>query len=241
MPVYNLPDQLIFPAPDKAEECGLLAIGGDLSLPRLLLAYQTGIFPWYTEDSPILWWSPDPRLILEPHDLKLSRSLDKEIKRGRFTVTVDQAFQGVIRGCAQVKRKGQQGTWIVDEMIDAYCQLHRAGLAHSVETWLAGELVGGLYGVALGKMFFGESMFHRVNNASKVAFIHLVRLLQKWDFEIIDCQVRTEHLMRLGAREIPRSQFLARLKRALCFSNRRGPWSFDQKSHLAPRASEQRC
>lgn len=228
MPIYRLPDELIFPPPEEAEEDGLLAIGGDLSLPRLLLAYQHGIFPWYPEDSPILWWSPNPRLILEPHNLKVSRSLKKEIKKGRFTVTVDQAFPKVIRGCAHAKREGQRGTWIVEEMIDAYGRLYDAGFVHSVESWIDGELAGGLYGVSLGRAFFGESMFHSKKNASKVAFVSLARLLQQWNFEFIDCQIRTEHLVRFGAREISRSQFLVRLRRALCFDTRRGPWSFPE-------------
>ena len=230
MPIYRLPEELLFPPPAESEEDGLLAIGGDLSLPRLLLAYQQGIFPWYSEGTPILWWSPDPRLVLIPDNLNVSRSLEKEIRRERFTITIDQAFPEVIQGCAEAKRKGQRGTWIVEEMIDAYCDLHHAGFAHSVESWIDDHLVGGLYGISLGRVFFGESMFHRTQNASKVAFVHLVRLLQTWSFELIDCQVKTEHLTRFGAREIPRSEFLTLLKRGLCFSTRRGPWSFEDAS-----------
>lgn len=226
MPIYRLPDALVFPPPEEAEEDGLLAVGGDLSVERLLLAYQLGIFPWYAEDTPILWWSPNPRLILEPRRLHVSQSLQKTIKRGTFTVTLDQAFIEVIRGCADTKRKGQQGTWIVEDMVSAYCCLFQKGFAHSVESWLDGELVGGMYGVSLGRVFFGESMFYRVKSASKVAFVYLVRLLQAWNFEMIDCQIATEHLRRFGAHEIPRSQFLSRLRRALHYDTHRGSWSF---------------
>ena len=228
MPIYRLPDELIFPLPEQSEGDGLLAIGGDLSLPRLLLAYKQGIFPWYSEGTPILWWSPDPRLVLIPKNLSVSRSLKKELRKRRFTVTIDQAFPDVILGCAEDKRKDRGGTWIVEEMIDAYCNLHHAGFAHSVESWNNGQLVGGLYGVSLGRVFFGESMFHREKNASKVAFVHLVRLLHTWNFELIDCQVKTEHLMRFGAHEMSRSEFLTLLKRALFFDTRRGPWSFEE-------------
>ena len=228
MPVYQLIDELMFPPPEDADTDGLLAVGGDLSVKRLLLAYQTGIFPWYTEETPILWWSPDPRLILEPKDLKVSGSLQRIIKKGVFKVTMDQAFTDVIKGCAQTERPGQEGTWIVDEMIAAYCDLHEAGFAHSVESWQDGNLVGGLYGVSIGSAFFGESMFSRVNDASKVAFVHLALLLQSWHFTLIDCQVTTKHLLKFGAREIPRSEFLERLKKALCFKTRSGRWKFPE-------------
>ncbi|RLA91985.1 MAG: leucyl/phenylalanyl-tRNA--protein transferase [Deltaproteobacteria bacterium] len=233
MPVYLLSDELIFPRPEEAEENGLLAVGGDLSLKRLLLAYRLGIFPWYSEESPILWWSPDPRLILEPENLKISKSLNKVIKKGIFSITMDQAFEAVIRGCAQAQRPDARGTWIVDDMISAYCRLHQAGFAHSVESWFEGKLVGGLYGVSLGKVFFGESMFYQMKNASKVAFVYLVRLLQIWGFDMIDCQITTSHLINFGAHEIPRSQFLKRLSRALQYETRRGHWSFPEEfSHL---------
>jgi leucyl/phenylalanyl-tRNA---protein transferase len=215
MPVFRLTEDLIFPSPDLAEEDGLLAVGGDLSLDRLLLAYSMGIFPWYTDDSPILWWSPDPRLVLMPEELIVSRSLRQLIKRGTFTVTMDAAFDEVIRNCAEMRRPGQQGTWITEEMIAAYCHLHRAGHAHSIESRENGELVGGLYGIALGKAFFGESMFTKKSGASKVAFVTLVQHLKKLDFSFIDCQVTTEHLKGLGAREVPRKKFLQMLKKAL--------------------------
>ncbi|MFH0812824.1 MAG: leucyl/phenylalanyl-tRNA--protein transferase [Pseudomonadota bacterium] len=226
MPIYRLPDELIFPSPKEAEADGLLAIGGTLSIERLLLAYCLGIFPWYSEGSPVLWWSPDPRLILEPRNLRISKSLKKVLKKDVFQVTLDQNFDAVIRGCAQAKRPEGKGTWIVEDMITAYCRLHEAGFAHSVETWFEGELAGGIYGVSLGKLFFGESMFYSIKNASKVALVYLVRLLQKWGFELIDCQVTTANLLRFGAHEIPRSQFLKRLSQALQHPTLRGRWQF---------------
>jgi len=225
MTVYKLPEELIFPNPQEAEDDGLLAVGGDLRSERILLAYHVGIFPWYTKGSPPLWWSPDPRLILEPPNLRISKSLHKVIGKGHFTITFDQAFDAVIRGCAQTQRADGKGTWIVEDMIRAYRELHEAGFAHSVESWCEGKLAGGLYGVSLGKVFFGESMFYRVKNASKVAFVYLVKLLQHWGFDMVDCQVTTSHLLRFGAQEIPRSQFLQRLSRALLHRTRRGPWS----------------
>lgn len=228
MPIYRLPDELIFPSPKEAEADGLLAIGGTLSIERLLLAYCLGIFPWYSEGSPVLWWSPDPRLILEPRNLRISKSLKKVLKKDVFQVTLDQNFDAVIRGCAQAKRPEGKGTWIVEDMITAYCRLHEAGFAHSVETWFEGELAGGIYGVSLGKLFFGESMFYSIKNASKVALVYLVRLLQKWGFELIDCQVTTANLLRFGAHEIPRSQFLKRLSQALQHPTLRGRWQFPE-------------
>ncbi len=215
MPVFRLTEELVFPSPELAEEDGLLAVGGDLSQDRLLLAYSLGIFPWYSDNSPILWWSPDPRLVLIPRELKVSRSLRQTIRKGVFTVTMDNAFGEVIRNCAEVRRKGQQGTWITEEMISAYIHLHHAGFAHSVESWHCGELVGGLYGIALGKAFFGESMFAKKSSASKVALVTLVEHLSSLDFSFIDCQVTTEHLRSLGAREVPRRNFLQMLKKAL--------------------------
>jgi len=228
MPVYKLPEELLFPSPEEAEEDGLLAVGGDLSIERILLAYHAGIFPWYAKRSPLLWWSPDPRLILEPSNLRISKSLEKVIKKGSFTVTLDQVFDAVIRECAATKRPDGRGTWIIEDMIRAYGRLHEAGFAHSVESWWEGKLAGGLYGVSLGKVFFGESMFYRVKDASKVAFVHLVRLLEAWNFDMIDCQITTEHLIRFGAHEIPRSHFLQRLSRALQYQTRRGRWSFPE-------------
>jgi leucyl/phenylalanyl-tRNA---protein transferase len=215
MSIALLSDKIFFPSPKLAEEDGLLAVGGDLSQERLLKAYSMGIFPWYSEDSPILWWSPDPRLVLFPAELKVSRSLRQFVKKGIFSVTVNTAFEQVIQCCADSSRKGQSGTWITEEMMHAYTQLHRSGYAHSVEAWHDGELVGGLYGIILGRMFFGESMFAKMSNASKVAFVTFVEDLQQRHFKLIDCQVRTEHLVSLGAREIPRTDFLKRLKQAL--------------------------
>jgi len=185
-----------------------------LTPERLLLAYRQGIFPWYSDDTPILWWSPNPRLVLFPPELKISHSLQRVIRKNPFRVTFNRAFGEVIRSCAEVPRREGEGTWITQEMIDAYCLLHRLGFAHSVESWQQGELVGGLYGVAIGRVFFGESMFTRKTDASKVAFVHLVRVLQRKGYEIIDCQVSTNHLKSLGAREIPRDLFLHHLKRA---------------------------
>jgi len=215
MPVFRLTEDLVFPSPELAGEDGLLAVGGDLSTERILLAYSLGIFPWFSEGSPVLWWSPDPRLVLFPDELKVSRSLRQTIKRGLFEVTMDTAFEEVIRNCSGVYREEQDGTWITEEMIRAYISLHQAGYAHSVETRHKGELVGGLYGVAMGKAFFGESMFAKKSNASKMALVKLVSRLSSLGFEFIDCQVPTEHLKSLGAREIPRSEFLRILRKAL--------------------------
>lgn len=225
MPIYRLSDKLIFPSPDLAEDEGLLAVGGDLSKKRLLLAYSMGIFPWYSEGYPILWWSPDPRLILKPEELKISRSLRQVIKKNIYSVTFDTAFNEVIQSCADVRRDKDTGTWITGEMIEAYIRLHDSGYAHSAECWSEGELVGGLYGVALGDVFFGESMFSRKSNASKVAFVKLVQQLIKWRFKLIDCQVTTRHLISLGAREVPRSEFMVILKHALERPTRQGKWT----------------
>jgi leucyl/phenylalanyl-tRNA--protein transferase len=215
MPVFTLSDRLSFPPPRLAIQEGLLAVGGDLSVERLLLAYRSGIFPWYSKDEPILWWSPDPRLVLYPSELRISKSLQKVIKRRVFQITVNKAFDAVIQGCADIKRSYGEGTWITDEMKSAYCQLHRYGYAHSVEAWQDDELAGGLYGVALGHAFFGESMFSRVSNASKVAFVTFVEKLKELKFDLIDCQVKTDHLIRFGAREIPRKKFLEQLEKAI--------------------------
>ncbi len=206
------PDQ-DFPAIDTAltEPDGLLAIGGCLSSQRLIKAYHQGIFPWYSPGEPILWWSPNPRLVLFPEKLRASRSLRKTIRKAQYTITFDQAFPQVMQYCA-APRADDAGTWITEEMYQAYTQLHQQGLAHSVEAWFDNELVGGLYGVAIGRVFFGESMFHRKTDASKVAFYHLVLQLSDWGYQLIDCQVHTDHLTRLGAQEIDRQEFTTLLK-----------------------------
>jgi leucyl/phenylalanyl-tRNA--protein transferase len=224
MPIFRLVDDVVFPPPDYADPSGLLAVGGDLSSERLLEAYRAGIFPWYSDDQPILWWSPDPRFMLELDEFKLSRSLRKTLRRKIFHVTFDRVFDEVIEACASVPREGQSGTWITPEMQQAYITLHGLGYAHSVETWFKGELVGGLYGVSLGKAFFGESMFHRKADASKVALATLVEKLKSWNFQFIDSQMTTDHMSRLGAREVPRRIFLKRLKSALGHPTKRGKW-----------------
>ena len=226
MPVFLLSDTIDFPPPHLASKDGLLAVGGDLSKKRLILAYRMGIFPWFSDGDPILWWSPDPRLVLHPHEIKISKTLKKIIKKNIFSVTMDWAFDEVISQCAQVRLQKKQGTWIVKDMIDAYCKLHRCGFAHSVEVWQQGELAGGLYGVSLGKCFFGESMFTRVSNASNVALVKLAKYLSELSFDLIDCQVATAHLIRFGAREIPRKLFLNQLRVSLNAPTRRGKWEY---------------
>ena len=227
MPIFRLVDEPIFPPPDYADPSGLLAVGGDLSKERLLEAYRLGIFPWYSDDQPILWWSPDPRLVLDLKDFKISRSLHKTLKKEVFQVTFDHAFAEVIQACAVVPREAQNGTWITAEMQEAYINLHGLGYAHSVESWFAGKLAGGLYGVSLGKSFFGESMFHLKTDASKVALATLVEKLKNWDFHFIDSQMTTEHMVRLGAKELPRRIFLKRLRTALGHPTKRGRWRND--------------
>lgn len=228
MPIFRLVDDIVFPPPDYADPSGLLAVGGDLSSERLLEAYRAGIFPWYSDDQPILWWSPDPRFVLDLDDFNPSRSLKKILRRKVFRVTFDRVFDEVIAACASVPRDGQSGTWITPEMQEAYIHLHGLGYAHSVETWFQDELVGGLYGVSLGKAFFGESMFHRKADASKVALATLVERLRTWEFHFIDSQMTTDHMSRLGAREVPRRIFLKRLKAALSHSNKRGKWRVEE-------------
>jgi leucyl/phenylalanyl-tRNA---protein transferase len=227
MPIFRLVDEPIFPPPDYADPSGLLAVGGDLSKERLLEAYRLGIFPWYSDDQPILWWSPDPRLVLDLKDFIISRSLRKTLKKGVFQVTFDHAFKEVIQACAVVSRSAQNGTWITEEMQEAYINLHDLGYAHSVESWIGGELAGGLYGVSLGKAFFGESMFHLKTDASKVALATLVEKLKSWDFQFIDSQMTTEHMVRLGAKELPRRIFLKRLQLALRHPTKRGRWRIE--------------
>lgn len=206
--MHLLTKELIFPTVDLADEEGLLAFGGDLSIERLLLAYRKGIFPWFGEDEPICWWCPDPRFVLFPHELKISKSMRTLLNQGAFKFTINKDFEQVIKNCQKVFRKDQPGTWITDEVLQAYSNLHKAGYAHSAEAWKDGKLVGGLYGVKLGKVFFGESMFSKENNASKFAFIKFVEHLKKQNVQLIDCQVHTQHLESFGARMIERKDFL---------------------------------
>lgn len=227
MPIFRLGRDIAFPDPARAEPDGLLAVGGDLRPERLLAAYALGIFPWFDASSPILWWSPDPRLVLEPEGLHVSRSLHRTMRRGTYRVTADTAFEAVIRRCAAAARPGQRGTWITDGMIDAYVRLHRLGFAHSFEAWEGHALAGGLYGVSLGAAFFGESMFAARPDASKVAFARGVEWLAGRGVSLVDCQVRTEHLVSLGAHEIPRRAFLERLAAALEAATLRGTWRLD--------------
>ena len=219
---------LRFPPVELASPEGLLAVGGDLRAERLLEAYRHGIFPWYNPGQPILWWSPDPRAVLFPSKLKVARSLRKTLRRKKFDVALDTAFRDVMQHCAR-SRPGNPagGTWITPEMIEAYGVLHERGLAHSVESWREGKLVGGLYGVAMGNAFFGESMFSRETDASKVAFVHLVRQLERWGYAFIDCQISSAHLFSRGAEEIRRHDFMARLEQALKQPDRPGRWRFD--------------
>ncbi|MGE0684284.1 MAG: leucyl/phenylalanyl-tRNA--protein transferase [Candidatus Binatia bacterium] len=224
MAVYQLTDDLIFPDPRRANPDGLLAIGGDLRIERLLLAYRLGIFPWYEEGYPILWWSPPRRCVMDPATFHVSRSLGRLLRQHRFMVTFDKAFPEVMRACAETRLDAGKGTWITEEMMNAYCALHEAGFAHSTEAWLDGELAGGIYGVSLGSAFFGESMFKRVTNASKVAFAMLAQRLNEWRFLMLDCQITNPHLQSLGSYEITRAEFLRRLEHALTFSTRVGRW-----------------
>lgn len=226
MPVFRLDDRLVFPPVHLAED-GLLALGGDLSPERLLLGYTQGIFPWYAENLPILWHSPDPRMVMTTRDLVVQKSLRKAIRRRPYELRMDTAFAGVLAGCASVPRPGQNGTWLIPEMVEAYTRLHELGFAHSIEAWAEGELVGGLYGVSLGAAFFGESMFARAPDASKIAFVAAVRQLDAWGIGLIDCQVHTEHLERFGAYEVPRLAYLEMLRTALDQPTRRGTWKLE--------------
>lgn len=227
MPVFWLDDQsLEFPAPELATPEGILAVGGDLSPARLLEAYAGGIFPWFNEGDPILWWSPDPRFVLFPDELVVSKSMRPYFNQKKFQVSFDQDFEGVMRGCQQSNRNGQSGdTWITEDMISAYVQVHKLGYAHSVEVWQEGNLVGGLYGISLGKIFFGESMFARVSNASKFGFITLVQKLREKGFTLIDCQQQTQHLGSLGAKPISRKSFLKYLQENKKLKTLTGSWT----------------
>lgn len=222
------PSDLRFPPVDLSTPEGLLAIGGDLRPERLLEAYRNGIFPWYSDDQPILWWSPDPRTVLFPNKLHISRSLQRSLRSGLFQVTLDQCFRDVMQHCAGPRPQYPDGgTWITAEMLEAYTRLHELGYAHSVETWQEGQLVGGLYGVALGGVFFAESMFTIVPDASKVALVSLVHQLHVWGFGLMDCQQSSPHIVRFGAEEIPRQDFLNQLTAALALPDRHGHWQFD--------------
>lgn len=239
MPVYLLGKELSFPAAENANEEGIVAVGGDVSPERLLLAYREGIFPWPARGYPLLWFSPDPRFALTPSAAHVSRSLRKVIRRGRLRITADQVFEDVISACADVPRPHQRGTWITDDLREGYLGLHERGYAHSIEAWLDGRLVGGLYGVALGKTFAGESMFASERDASKVAFTTLLGHLAMWGFRIVDCQVHTEHLARFGATMWPRERFLREWRAAVEERSSLAPWklTMDPKEalrHLKP-------
>jgi len=230
MTIYRLFDEPVFPDPAEADPDGLLAIGGDLSPRRLVAAYASGVFPWYGAGSPILWWSPDPRLVLFPERLHVSASLRRVLNAKRFRFSLDTAFGQVIRSCARAARPDQDGTWIVPEMVAGYEALHGLGIAHSAEAWLDGRLVGGVYGVALGSVFFGESMFHSVPDASKALFASFVRWLGARGCSVIDCQQTTPHLLRFGAQEIPRKDFLQRLCAGLGSNALAGRWQMPDGS-----------
>ena len=231
MPVYHIPKEFFFPPASDAEPNGLLGYGGDLHPTRLLMAYQRGIFPWYSEGQPILWFSPDPRYVLFPEKIHIPRSLKKIIRRGEYSITIDKDFEGVIQNCSVVARPRQYGTWITSEMKQAYVELHRQGIAHSVEAWKDGELVGGLYGVSNGRLFAGESMFAKASDASKVAFIWIVKQLQRWGVQLIDCQVYTEHLERFGAEDISRQAYLQYVRILMGQELLTDDWQFEPGFH----------
>jgi leucyl/phenylalanyl-tRNA--protein transferase len=224
MPVFRIPDELVFPEAERADEDGLLGVGGDLSPERLLLAYRNGIFPWYREGEPILWWSPEPRCVLLPERLKISTSLRQALAKGGYEVRFDTCFDEVIRHCSETRRKGQRDTWITGEMQEAYVRLHLLGYAHSTEVFMDGQLAGGLYGVSIGRCYSGESMFHLRPEASKIALFHLVKRLQMWGYPLIDCQVTNRHLLSLGAEEMPRKDFLRFLRENRTKPGHEGSW-----------------
>lgn len=223
-PYFDENQVFVFPSPSEATEEGIVTWGGNLSPGMVLSAYRQGIFPWYSEGEPVLWWSPDPRFVIPIDDFHTSRSLERVLKKGRFQFSFDQAFSQVIRECGSIPRREETGTWIVDEMIEGYENLHRLGWAHSVEVWQDGVLVGGLYGVSLGRIFFGESMFSKVSNSSKAALAVLVRSLKEFGFEVIDSQVHTPHLESMGAQNISRERYLTLLFKALEHKDLRGDW-----------------
>lgn len=225
MAVYQLTEDLGFPNPELANNDGLLAVDGDLSTERILLAYSQGIFPWYSEGSQLLWWSPDPRIVLYPSKIKKSKSLIRTLKSKKYECRFDTNFEAVIRACAKMPREENNGIWLVDEMIEAYLKLHALGYAHSVETYFENELVGGLYGLSLGKSFFGESMFFKKSDASKVALSYLCQQAEVMGFYFIDAQVETDHLIKMGAEKIKRSDFLKLLDQALEYPTCRGKWT----------------
>jgi len=225
MTFYFLDEHISFPNPLDADPEGLLALGGDLTPKRLLLAYHMGIFPWYSVGQPLLWWSPDPRMVLFPNEIKIQKSLLRVLRKKSVTVTLDRAFSQVIRNCSKVPRRDQEGTWITEEMIQAYEELHAMGYAHSVEVYYDGRLVGGLYGVSIGASFFGESMFSMERDASKVAMAWLAKFGQQQGLHMIDCQIPTDHLKSLGAREVDRQDFLERLSRSNQIETIMGSWS----------------
>jgi leucyl/phenylalanyl-tRNA--protein transferase len=225
MKMNVLGKELKFPPVDMANKDGLLAIGGDLKLERIMLAYNQGIFPWYSDETPIMWWSPDPRFVLFPSKLKISKSTRQLLRKNPFKITFDRRFEEVIRQCQNAPRKEQDGTWITDELVNAFIKLHKKGFAHSVEVWQNNELVGGLYGLSIGKVYFGESMFSKVSNASKVGFITLVQEMQKRGISLVDCQVHTDYLESLGAEHITRDNYMGHLEVLLDFDSLNGAWS----------------
>ncbi len=243
MPLFRLSRKLDFPPAWLARSDGLLCIGGDLTYKRLLLAYEKGIFPWFSDEEPILWWSPDPRLVLFPNDIHISKSLKKKFKKNHYRLTIDNAFEQTIVSCAQPRNNGQEGTWLVEEMIDAYINLHTLGYAHSVETWKNGKLTGGLYGVCLGGSFFGESMFSFEPDASKLALVALACFLGHHNFDLIDCQVTTSHLLSMGAMEISRNRFLDTIAHSVKREELRHIWDPDIELHrfLSRQVYEKNC
>lgn len=233
MPVYVLTDELLFPPPEGASPEGIVAVGGDAAPERLVLAYSQGIFPWPHRELPLLWFSPDPRFVLPLDAVHVGRSLRKRVRAALYEIRCDTAFDQVIGACASTPRPGQDGTWITSEVMEGFRALHKRGVAHSIEAWRDGELVGGLYGVALGRSFCGESMFSRADDASKVATITLLGNLRHWGFAFVDCQVYTDHLARFGAQQWPRARFLSTLRRAIAQPTRLGPWRFDLDAEQA--------